>query len=337
MLLSKSFLLKIFPCIISFGILIYFCVENNNFITLIGIFPKLNILYFILSIVSIILYWITDGMIIKELLPEFSKSRIDYIKLTMYGQFYGSITPFASGGQASQLYILNSANVDAGKSVVAFSQKFFISQLCTVIISSLCIIFKTDKFGQGIPGFTFITLIGLFIQCSGIVSLVLCYINKKSLMNLLKIIFNFLEKIKIIKNSKDIYSKVENKLVFLMENSFSVNCGPKVYLMCLIQNISFCMVSFFISKSFGCRGFPLLDFIAAQTFINLISIVNPLPGSAGTVEGSFLFLYKYFFSKENLPSAMILFRLINYYLGMIIGFFVVISNKKFRNKNNFQL
>lgn len=335
--MKKIFLLKILPCIISIGILVYFCIENNNFMTLIDIFPKLNILYLLLSIVSIAVYWISDSMIIKGLLPEFSKSILDYIMLTMYGQFYGAITPFASGGQASQLYILNSSNVDTGKSVVALSQKFFISQLCTIIVSSLSIIFKTDKFGSEIPGFTFITLVGLSIQCSGIVSLVLCYINKKKLMNLLKIIFNFLEKIKIIKNSKDIHSKVENKLVFLMENSFSVNCGPKVYLLCLIQNISFCMVSFFVSKSFGCQGFPVLDFIAAQTFANLISIVNPLPGSAGTAEGSFLFLYKDFFSKQNLPSAMILFRLINYYLGMIVGFFVVISNKKFRNKRSFQL
>ena len=152
--MKKIFLLKILPCIISIGILVYFCIENNNFMTLIDIFPKLNILYLLLSIVSIAVYWISDSMIIKGLLPEFSKSALDYIMLTMYGQFYGAITPFASGGQASQLYILNSSNVDTGKSVVALSQKFFISQLCTVVISSLSIIFKTDKFGSEIPGFT---------------------------------------------------------------------------------------------------------------------------------------------------------------------------------------
>lgn len=324
----KVLFTRIIPIFISFGILFYFCIQNNNFLVLLNVFPKLNFFYFFLSILSIIAYWILDSLVFKELIPDFSRSIFNYIKLTMYGQFYGSITPFSSGAQAAQLIILDSAGIDAGRSISIFSQKFFISQLCTVIISSFSIIFRSQKFKYQIPGFTFLTLLGLAIQCSGIFAVIVCHLNKKKLMSIIYHFFRFGKKIHLLNDYEKIYKKLENKLTFLMENDFSVNCGLLVYFYCFLQNISYCMVSFFISKSFGCPGFPIMDFIAAQTFINLLSIVNPLPGAAGTSEGSFLLLYKDFFDKNSLSSSMILFRLINYYLGILIGFFTVVLTKK---------
>ncbi|MBO6126511.1 MAG: flippase-like domain-containing protein [Clostridia bacterium] len=323
----KKFITKILPCLISFGILLYFCIQNNNFLVLINIFPKLKFVYLILAIFSIFLSWFFDCLMIKNLLPKFSKSISDYFKITMYGQFYGAITPFSSGSQASQVILLNSKKVETGKAISILSQKFFISQLCTIVISSLSIIFKSQEFKDKIPGFRFLTLAGLIIQCSGIILLILFFINKRRVMNFIHYILKIAKKIHIIKNPEKISENLENEMIFLMKNNFSVNFSPVIYFYGIMQNILFCFVSFFIAKSFGCPGFPILNFIAAQTFVTLLSIANPLPGSAGTAEGSFLLLYKNFFTVKNISPAMILFRFINYYFGMIAGFFIIIKRK----------
>ena len=327
----KKTLSKIIPCMISFFILVYFCVKDNNLLTLISVFPRLNFLYFGLAVCSIFVYWFTDALVFKELLPEYCNKISGYIKLTMYGQFYGAITPFSSGGQVSQTLLLGSHGIEAGKSISVLSQKFFISQLCTVLVSSASIFFKSGKFKDNIPGFVVLTLVGLAVQCSGILAIVLFYWNKRKVMDSVHMALNFAYRLKILKNPKQISENIEKKLTFLMNNNFSINCRFRTYIYCMMQNLFFCFVSFFIAKSFGCQGFPLIDFIAAQTFINLLSIANPLPGSAGTAEGSFLLLYRPFFSENNISSAMILFRLINYYLGMILGFFVVLLNKNYKN------
>ena len=329
----KNFFFKVLPCCISFGILLCFCVQDNNFINLLNIFPKINIFYFSFSIISIFIYWAVDTLTIKEFLPKISNSIFDYFKITMYGQFYGAITPFSSGSQASQVIILKSKGIDPGKSISVLSQKFFISQCWTIIISLISMIFKSNKFQAQIPGFSFLTLVGFIIQCSGILAVILFFLNKKKVMLLINWGLSLAERIKLIKNSKKVSNDLENQLNFLIKNNFSINCGILVYVYCFIQNICYCMTSFFIAKSFGCHGFPVLDFIAAQTFVNLISIANPLPGSAGTAEGSFLLLYREFFDVKNISSAMILFRLINYYLGMIIGFIFVILSKFTDEKN----
>ena len=320
----KKFITKILSCII------YFCIQNNNFLVLINIFPKLKFIYLILAIFSIFLSWFFDCLMIKELLPKFSNSIFEYFKITMYGQFYGAITPFSSGSQASQVILLNSKKVETGKAISILSQKFFISQLCTVVISSLAIIFKGQEFRNKIPGFTFLTLAGLIIQCSGIVALIIFFLNKRKVMNFVHYILKIAKKIYIIKNPEKISKNLENEMMFLMQNNFSINCSPVIYIYGITQNILFCLVSFFIAKSFGCLGFPVLNFIAAQTFVTLLSIANPLPGSAGTAEGSFLLLYKDFFTAKNISPAMILFRFINYYAGMIVGFFIITNKKKLK-------
>lgn len=324
----KKFLTKILPCVISFGILLYFCVKDGNIWTLVNILPRLKFAYLFLAIFSMFTYWILDSIILKKLLPEFDNSIFEYLRVTIYGQFYAAITPFSSGSQASQVILLKSRGISAGRSISVLSQKFFISQLCTVLISSLSIIFKSQEFKNKIPGFTFFTLMGLSIQCSGIVAILLFYLNKKRLMNFIFLFLKLAKKMNIVNNPEKLKTRIENQLNFLMENNLSVNCGSGVYVYSFLQNICLCLVPFFISKSFGNPGFLIVDFIAAQTFVNLLSSANPLPGSAGTTEGSFLLLYEKFFKQKNISPAMILSRLINYYLGILIGLFVVTKNRK---------
>ena len=330
--LIKKFFTVILPCLLTFSILIYFCVKDNNFLSLINVFPRLKKSYLFLSVLSMIFYWIFNALSIKELRPSFFASFCGYFKLTMYGIFYGSITPFSSGAQASQVLLLKNSGISLGESISVLSQKLFLSQICTVIISSLSILFKRNKFNDKILGFGFITSLGLIIQCFGIISIVLFYINKKKVMDLTYFVLRIGEKIKLIKNSKQLVSKVEYHLSYLMENNLSIDNKFTTLLYCFLESISLYMVSFFIAKSFGLSGSPITDMIAAQAFVILMSIANPLPGSAGTSEGSFVILNKQFFDEKDIFPSMILFRLINYYFSLIVGLVIILVNEKFKPK-----
>ena len=58
------------PCLITFGILIYFCVKDNNLVTLINLFPSLKIHYLLFSVLMLVIYWLSDSLIVKELSPN---------------------------------------------------------------------------------------------------------------------------------------------------------------------------------------------------------------------------------------------------------------------------
>ena len=164
-----------------------------------------------------------------------------------------------------------------------------------------------------------ITIIGLFIQCSGIFFIVLFYLNKHKLMHIIDLGLKIGEKIKLVKNRKRIVQKISNNLSYLIKTNLSINFKISIYILTFTQILSTYSISFFIAKSFGLNGFPILDMIAIQAFISMLSTCTPLPGAAGTVEGAFLILYSLFFRQEDIFISMILFRLISYYFGLFIG------------------
>ena len=91
--MNKEIIKRIFtivlPCLITFGVLVYFCFKDNSLLILLNTFPRLNKLYLSFSIISIVLYWLLDARSTRELSPDLFHSFFEYFKLTMYGLFYG--------------------------------------------------------------------------------------------------------------------------------------------------------------------------------------------------------------------------------------------------------
>lgn len=326
--MNKTIFTVVLPCVVTSGILAYFCIKDNNLLTLISIIPKLNMRYLLCALLMPVVYWTMDCLILKEISPDLLSSFGEYFKLVMHGQFYGAITPFSSGSQPAQVAFLTKKKVDMGKSVSALSQKMFITQLCTVIVSSLSIIFKSHLFEKYIPAFKLLTTIGLMIQCSGIVAIILFYLNKHKLMYFIVLILTIGKKLKLLKNTKQVEKRIDNRLSHLIEKNFSIDFKISTYLLAFMQIFSTYLISFFIAKSFGLAGFSVFDTIAAQVFITLLSTCTPLPGAAGTTEGTFIILYSSFFRPEDISISMILFRIISYYFGLLIGLISIIKIKK---------
>ncbi len=316
---TKNIFTVTLPCMVTFGILAYFCIKDNNLLTLINIIPKLRIHYLLCALLMPVVYWLTDCLIIKKISPDLLSSFGEYFKLVMYGQFYGAVTPFSSGSQPAQIVFLTKKKVDIGKSISVLSQKIFITQLCTAILSSIAIIFKSHLFKEYIPAFGLLTTTGLIIQCSGIIIIILFYLNNHKLMQFINLILTIGKKLKLLSNVKQTEKNVSNHLSYLIKTNFSVDFRIFIYLLAFTQTLSTYLISFFIAKSFGLIGFPILDMIAAQIFVNLLSVCTPLPGAAGTTEGAFIILYGSFFRSEEILVSMILFRIVSYYFGLLIG------------------
>lgn len=87
-------------------------------------------------------------------------------------------------------------------------------------------------------------------------------------------------------------------------------------------------ISFCIYKAFNNPGFDLIDMISGQAFVMTTAAYTPLPGGSGAMEGSFLTVFKLFFTSENVKPAMLLWRFITYYSCIIIGVFFAMNIKK---------
>ena len=161
---------------LSIGMLVYFCVADNNLITLLNSIPTLNLFWLIASILTILLVWFFDSRVIyhitNSVYPGEYKGKSAF-KVTMVGQYFNSVTPFAVAGQPMQLLSLTRQGISSGVALSILIRKFFIYQTTLTVYSLAVIVFKFDFFQSQIHGFMPLALVGFASQAAVVVLLLL--------------------------------------------------------------------------------------------------------------------------------------------------------------------
>ncbi len=337
--LTKIFFIGLF--LITVGMMTYFCLNNNNLATLINSIQTLNVFWLLIAFSSIFLYWLIDAKIIHllSLFVYSKKSKYrDAIKVTMTGQYFNSVTPFAIAGQPMQLVAMIKKGIGSGTALSILVQKFLVYHITLTVYSLTIISINYGYFKERFPGFIVLALIGFLAQSFFVVLLFLFSLNRKITVALIKFVFNLLNKIRIIKNPETTSLKVETQLEYYLKNNKSIskniNLSFKLYILTFFQLTTFYLVSFFIYKAFNNLGFPIFDMISLGSFLMMISSYTPLPGSAGTSEGAFLVLFSTFFNHSIIDQAMLLWRFITYYSSIIFGVFFVGDIIKYKKSDN---
>ena len=77
---------------------------------------------------------------------------------------------------------------------------------------------------------------------------------------------------------------------------------------------------FFIFKSFNFSiDITVLEVVICSSFVLLIGNFVPIPGGSGGIEFGFLQFFSSFVANSVVASALIVWRFITYYLGIIAG------------------
>lgn len=312
--------------LLSAGMLVYFCLVDNNLVTLLNSIPHLQPVWLAASMLSILCCWFFDSTLIytitKEAYPgEYSIKNA--FKVTMVGQYFNAITPFAVAGHPMQLVTMSRQGISTGIALSVLIRKFLIYQTTLTVYSLTVIIFKFGFFDSRIPGFMPLALVGFVSQAAVVVLLFLFSTNRALTTKLIRGVFWLLSKLHIVKNPEETSRKVEQQMQFYLDNNRSMNHNPrmaaKLYGLTFLQLTSLFAVPFFIYKAFHNPGLPVADMVSAQAFVTMISSFTPLPGASGTSEGSFLVLFKLFFDEGAIKQAMLLWRFITYYSSIIVG------------------
>lgn len=327
---EKKDMKKIFNTILlilTLCMLAYFCIDNNNLITLINSIPTLNILWLLLAILSIFISWLFDAKILYTITSYIYNNKYKFrsaLRVTMVGQYFNSITPFAFAGQPMQIVTMIRQGVNPGVAFSILIQKFLVYQTSLTIYSLTVILFKYGYFKENFPNFMPLALIGFLVQSFIVILLSLFSLNKKFTTKFIKIVFRLPAKVHIIKDPNKASKNVETQLNYYINNNKAMNKNFKLtlrlYLITFVQFTVLYIIPFLIYKAFHNPGLPIVDMISANSFVIMISSYTPLPGGAGTSEGSFLTLFNIFFNSEDTKQAMLLWRFITYYSCIVFGY-----------------
>lgn len=292
-------------------------------------FPELiistNKHFLLLAFLTMVFYWICDSYIIYKMKAtlgikgNFSSS----FKLSMIGQYYSAITPFATGGQPAQIYSLVNDDVEIGVASSILITKFLIYQFVVTFYSILVFVFKFNFLvKQTITVLPFV-IIGCIVNFLVLLTVVGFLYNKKLVEKIFSQLFTLGHKLKLVKDIE----KSENKLnINLKDYETSINrmkidkkTTSILILVTFLQLTLYFSIAYFVYLSFNVQGVTYLDIIALQSIHYIAVSFMPTPGSTGAAEAGFYILYNNIFPKATITFAMLLWRFIDYYFTIIIG------------------
>ncbi len=308
-------------------IVILFFVLKDDYNTIVNNLLVANKWYILLGIVCVFVYWLLRSMCLWNVVKEY-KPRVKLktmIHQTMITQFFNGITPFSTGGQPMQIYMLNKSGIKVAHATNIIVQDFIMYQLALIIMGILALIANWYyQFFDVSNTLKSLIIIGFIINI--LVGLCLLFISFSKKFNHFagKAIITLATKIKIVKDKDSLIKKWEEKLSEFHESGVLFKKKKVLFLKCVLYHLASLLIFYsiplfiFLSLDFNIPV-SLLKTITSSAFVLIIGNFVPIPGGSGGIEYGFVSFFGSTVQSSILLSALIIWRFITYYLGIIIG------------------
>jgi uncharacterized protein (TIRG00374 family) len=263
-------------------------------------------------------------------------------KTVMVGMFFSSITPFATGGQPAQIYMLKRMGVDAGTgtSIIILKSVFYQSTIMLMCIGFY--IANSQFLVMNIPQFNLLFAIGCIANLFLLSLYGFFLFNSKAAENAVWYFLKLMAFFRIIRNPKE---KMEGLHIYLgrFKNGVRILSQRKRYIliafiMQLIQFAALFSVPILMMRAIEGAFISIFggvfDIFVCTAMVVMIAALVPTPGTSGGAEGLSLLCIAPFFYNSPKMSIVLVWRLLTYYANVVVGgiFCLLIKEKPLASK-----
>ena len=285
----------------------------------------MNYIWIFVAILALIIYRLCASLghyyIIKA-----NNGKVSYLKcfqINLMILFFHGITPFAGGGQPMEIYFLHKEGIPVTKATNITLQNFIVYQIALILTGLIALIY--NHIFNVFPNdslIKYLVVLGFIINTLVLVVTFILSFGKKTNKFIIEKGIHFLAKIKIIKEEKKTQEKCQKYLQSFHDNAIELKKNKKIVAFMVLINIIGLMTMYSmpypILRGMGIN-INIFKVITAIAYVMIIGSFVPIPGGTGGIEYSFIFFFQYLISGSLLHAAMLVWRLISYYLGMIFG------------------
>lgn len=323
---------KNFILITTLSFLIMYIVLRNDFEGIVSGIRSAKVTFLLLALFMMLVY------ILLEAVPFYLifKSRVQKIsfaliaKITLATQFFNAITPFSTGGQPFQIYIINKRKGISYGRITSISIQNFIVYQTALVLSGLFSLIAHFLWNSELVAFdtktTSLIIIGLSVNFLIIAGLTLIARSRRASLFLSINVIHFLRKIKLIRNEDKARNTVRKFLRDFHRDIKILSQDKRLFFLTVSINIVKLMIfyalAYVLCMSIGIENISLISVIIASSFNMLISSIFPVPGASGGAELGFLIFFAPIITGSTAHIIMILWRFFTYYMGLILGFLI---------------
>ena len=329
---------KIFNFIFIFGVLIgliIYMVKVDGLDNILNVLRNANYSWMAIGILCVATEWTLETIAIylplKKMYP--SLKFITSLRANIICRLFNSLTPFSSGGQPFQAYILSKHGLRASDTFSVLMMKFIVYQISLFTWSVVLLIINFQFWNETFKYYTWLVVLGFVLNLIATLFIFIAGINKNIIIKLARPFIKLGSKIKIgkihlIKDYESTVSKMEDSVSNYSDQFRAMKKQKlmllKMYIFNILQLLAYLSIPFMIYKAFGNTGVSYIEIITIQTYLLLFMSFIPTPGSGLGAEGGFALFYSTIFA-SGLSLAILFWRIYTFYAPIIVGTIVFAS------------
>ena len=312
------------------GIVLYI-VLKDDFKDIVDILTKIDVKYILLAFLFYALFIVIKGYVNYKITNDKTKLSLkEAIKHNIITQFFNGVTPFSTGGQPMEVYMLMEHDIPIAKATNQTIQSFIFYQIALVICGTIAVVnnFLFPIFPK-VRILQLLVLLGFAINVLVVVVLILISRSKRVTDKLSSLSIKVLKKLKRKVDEEDIKKKFDD----YHEGFKELRKRKKLFIGGVLLNIISLLCLYIVPMFllYGMRDFSSLTVnstITASAYVYIIGGFVPIPGASGGIEYGFTKFFGNFIVGHKLSAVLLLWRFITYYVGVIIGALVFNFEKK---------
>ncbi|MDD6223375.1 MAG: lysylphosphatidylglycerol synthase transmembrane domain-containing protein [bacterium] len=320
-------------------LLILVLVLKDDFHSIMNAFLHANLLFILLALVCQIIGLVFDALAYKKVIDSYTKNYTmkKALRMIIITKFFNGITPFSSGGQPMQIYMLKKEGFRLTKATNIIIQTFILYQAALVLYGILAIIINLKfQLFKDIFLLKNLIIIGFLMNTLVMIGLVVISFSNKFNHIMIRKIISLLSKVHIVKDKEKKQAQWRERVDDFHEGATFLKKNKKLCFQAFIYNFlyltfTYVMPYFVIIALSNHNLVTPINSIVASAYILIIGAFVPIPGASGGIEYGYLKFFGTFIQGSVLKASLLIWRFISYYLPMIVG--AIVFNLKGSKKS----
>ncbi|TQQ84805.1 flippase-like domain-containing protein [Peptacetobacter hominis] len=280
--------------------------------------------YLLAGVMVILLYILLETIIFQWIINSIEKNkqkRSIGIQMGTIGLYYNLVTPFASGSQPMQIYLMNKYGISLSRAVAIVTNKTMLFQSVVTVICGGVILFNQEMIMERHSSIIPLLTAGMAMNIVSIIVGIMIVLNPEFMKKVADFIIYRLGKLRMFRflNGKNerVHHYIDdfNKSILMYISDWKSLIAT--VMLTFIQLFLYFSIAFLIYKASKLSGAGFFRIFSCQVLLYMTISPIPTPGNVGANEITFFNIFNGLFPKQYVGYAVIMYSFFVYYFILL--------------------
>ncbi|WP_300282761.1 lysylphosphatidylglycerol synthase transmembrane domain-containing protein [Peptacetobacter sp.] len=276
----------------------------------------------LLVLIYIILETLVFQLIINSVEKD-KKKRTIGLQMGTMGLYYNLVTPFASGSQPMQIYVMNRYGISLSKAVAIVTNKTVLFQTVVTFICGAVILLNKSMIVSDYRHIIMLLTFGMAMNMVTILGGMMIVLNPKLMKKFVDIVISALGRFRIFKFLRDknerCYNYIDDFNKSILMYIKDIKSLIITIFLTFLQLFIYFSIVFCIYKASKLSGTSFYMLFSLQVLLYMTISPIPTPGNVGANEITFFGIFNRVFPKRYIGYAVIMYSFLVYYFILLLS------------------